>query len=1303
LRALHAALVSFALGLVPASDCLGTVLYPEYVIEADPPVWGPGSVKPDHIPLTVLIRDDIAVEGVRLSDAARAEGLQLIPEEAPWDRDVPEGYRLERYRIMGRLAPETQDIEVELTVEGEAVRKQIVLTEAALSDPPTPVLVEVPRIDPSSFSSPLPSPRVGIAPASKPGPMTAPRLVAVTGRILFQLPDGTPVGVDGATVKVMEPVDILDDNPLGEGVTDVNGDIDFTFIMDGTQDIYVRVEAANGTAVNVGTGLFFHTYARHIDYDAFSGTVIDLGNISWGGNFNTALWLTYAITWAQRSIEGGGYDLDRMHIRYPDDSQEVSWYSPLGGTEGIHLRSDRAWRTSTLYHEYGHHFVYQHAAAIAPAYCNGLCEPAGSCGHCYWCEENEAVAWSEGFPTWIAYLLRRTHAADLGWELPDFSPRDDEYIQGCGEKGGSLERAMSTEGQFTSFLIDLVDGNNENDPAYDTEAMDRTQFDPELILHVATVDRPTNSYTFIADMRDYLQTLPGFTNLDLVHYWSTVRNNGLDEDGIPPTAPTSVSSTTHPVGVSSASNMPVLLFSGGVDDFSGVQAHYVTMTQNNPAAPDESGTTFDGSSLTWPLPLAPGTWYANVRAVDGAGNRSLDHISYGPMLIAPPLPIDLEPTVDYLWENPIVVRNTPDATGTAAGYPAELLPGDAYLNLFFANTSPSGAPGDTLTVVMHLDGNVQEWFPVFRPTIGAGEQFVFTNMGPHNLAGGGRHRVTAKIDITNALPETDELNNNHGVSFVVRPEPLIPGPWQTMPPPPNAEQGSEVIPGTPDNVAGVRLTPAHEFGAVLMHPNDANWYSAYELRAFQPSSGVTNGFDTALATATAGSGIAAIVVAAAGSPTGSFDFGVRANPAIYDYRIRAVDSIPRPLVGVTSLGWTEDDWLSLLEFDFGPGDLGYFNITLSVDYESFGLNQSIDLYWIAQADTAKALAYAVLGQVGRDRFFTTDLNIVGEGTYALAVRRHNAYNLWATAAAIDVATHTSPLPEVSIPLVYPKWPGGFVPTPSFTQDDTLDFPTELLGEVASTYINFAVQNLGSAPTPFFTAKMYVGTEKALTASLGPILPGAWLEYRHPTPFTIGGGRRVLSLVLDPDDLMTELSEQNNVYAMQWGWTGYTIYPGQPLSRPYPPDPAAWLGSVPVLLASNPAPDGEDGDAVPLNFIAPNCDGLRLDPSQAGSGIDWHGVALMPAAGENVDLELFQGGVPAALAYVDDLAGSHSDSSACEFVLVDLGEGAQGVFDAGVYAVTGNQNYVVHAAAAAPLPTPWAAPPTGPSVCLRGRS
>ncbi len=103
-------------------------------------------------------------------------------------------------------------------------------------------------------------------------------------------------------------------------------------------------------------------------------------------------------------------------------------------------------------------------------------------------------------------------------------------------------------------------------------------------------------------------------------------------DVTPPTAPTSLSSSSHTVSVWSNDNTVAINWSGATDATSGVSGYSVLFDHAASTLPDMTIETF-ATSYTSAVLADDNDWYAHVRTRDAAGNWSTTARHLGPFLI----------------------------------------------------------------------------------------------------------------------------------------------------------------------------------------------------------------------------------------------------------------------------------------------------------------------------------------------------------------------------------------------------------------------------------------------------------------------------------------------------------------------------------------------------------------------------------------------------------------------------------------------------------------------------------------------
>ncbi|MEM9799871.1 MAG: S8 family serine peptidase [Planctomycetota bacterium] len=97
-----------------------------------------------------------------------------------------------------------------------------------------------------------------------------------------------------------------------------------------------------------------------------------------------------------------------------------------------------------------------------------------------------------------------------------------------------------------------------------------------------------------------------------------------------PSAPTGVTSSTHPVGSTRCEDTLTVRWNGASDVHSGIEGYGIFWTNSPMSTP---GQVLDETSPQTTANLGAGTWYLHVRTVDVAGNWSSDVAHFGPFTI----------------------------------------------------------------------------------------------------------------------------------------------------------------------------------------------------------------------------------------------------------------------------------------------------------------------------------------------------------------------------------------------------------------------------------------------------------------------------------------------------------------------------------------------------------------------------------------------------------------------------------------------------------------------------------------------
>lgn len=1257
------------LSVLLPSVVLATVEVPKVLIRAELPDRPLAEGDGFSIPVDLYIRDDAAVTDLEARADLRSAALGFDSEWSP--QAAPRGYRVERHRLTGTLEPGLDRVRFLVTADGEIWEDRIHLRQ--IGDPTeAPIPVDPakgssgPLLDPTLFSRPDPVPSG--YPTADPTQAKAPRTVRVHGRLMMRPNDAEPrQGIDGITVYFMQVRDILDDIELRVETTDVNGNFDFNVTVDGTPDLYIKVRALN-SVVNVGTDAGFQTYGINFPTrENYAGTDFNLGEVLIGTRMNHPSWIVSTITRAHRWYVANGTTLPSVNVRWIDDVLGSSVYLPIAGLEGIHLRSSATWQSDTVVHEYGHHFVAASPVQEVwpPDYTNSNC----GWSHCGWCEETQATAWSEGLPYFLQQEINADHLATYGWAQPN--DRTYENLQDCSESEAPGEFPREIELFLAAFLNDLIDAPRD-DSIFAPGIFEESELHISDILYVARTSRASNTTAFLDAMRTYLAG-GLFTDEQRQEFWAAAAVNGMDADSVPPTPVTSVSSPTHQVGVTSASNLPIMTFFGATDDNSGVDRYRVAIMASA-GAPDGTAIDFDEASIAWPTTLAQGSYYINVTVLDRAGNESVHH-SHGPIVVGPPDPLDLGLFQPGLWEDAFLVRHSADVTASTGAVEPVLLPNtDLYLSLTTRNLSAGAGLVDPFRHWISLDGvNVVD--ETYDPGLMTSQQeFQVLNAGPHQL-GPGRHYVEIRLDGGHVVPEDDETNNRIGRSLVVRPDILAPGPWQVFGEGPDEYTSFATTQPYP-NLAGHRIAPANDYAAVQLAT--ASTRTDYSLQLHTLSTGFDNGFELPITSShTRDTQVETIFLNTSALGAASFDVGVRKRDvgSLPGYSMRHVSSQSLAPGASTTLPWTDQDDLALLEMTFNALETGPFTVEVDADFDPSDSYPELRLYWM-EPGTGTVVPHsttpdAITDDDGRA---TLELNVPSTGTYCLAVFRDTRLYGAPQAVDIDITTSTVPQPDLTIFRDNHLWELPFIPHFQPQQGPSLQVPLFLFGE-SGTFFNFDVLNAGQVAVTDLQVAVdldgVVGQQFFLSEipSVGAL---GTASFYGSTGASVPGGRHTLTVHLDPWNGIQERDESNNLLSMQFGWQGPDLVAGVDVGMAAPPDRYGGSDHLELFVAEG-IPGGEEPASLPINYFADNADGFLLPASLAKAQARWVAVGTMPGAASNVDVRLHEV-MEAARRFTLPLAESGWGVGESDFVLLDRGAISSRDFDISVVGVEGVEGY-----------------------------
>lgn len=1108
-------------------------------------------------------------------------------------------------------------------------------TGGLLATRPGSEALPFPGVDRSLPLPPLPPDRP--APDLREDPVKS---VRVYGRFAYHREDGTLIGADGVWVKVYDE-DLLFDDLLGDGVTNAQGYFDLTVSTGKSDtDLYVEFELDN-SVVEVQDPTWGTDYSwRTATMDNYGGAEWNVGT-KWPGNESDhpAVHVFTDIVRTWRWANGYGYNTPDVEVDWPE-SGDGAWYT--SSSETIHITHDREWRESTHSHEYGHHFIKKFAVLQDPDYCNTICDDSypTDCGHCLWCEENPHDAWNEAFPNWFGDVIPGTYAAVYG-NAPGYC-YDFESLHTCSEDG-TYHDPEDTEGYLSALLVDIYDSNygpGDDHPQY-PGYYDLMTLDAQEILLVTTADHPLNPYDF---MYKFMDRYPGAA----AGLWFTAMNCGFDCDRELPTAPTSLTSSSHPVGCDLPDATVELSWTRATDDASGVAGYGWRFTLGSAAMPDATQDINNTDHLISP-PLLPGTYYFTLRSVDNAGNWDDSYASYGPFTIHTAEPTNLTFHPRTGWDYPMVPSTEGDNTSSSCTVSDFLLSSElTYWNISGINDGEV-ATGSTLQARVMVDGAQKAWCS--WGTIGAGGTYIGTNLYPV-LVRPGRHTFSGEMDYADAIAESDETDNLSGHQFI----------WTPQVVPPEAPAliiNDSVLRGGWDHVVdgsvlwfncyGVRFTGSGWWNALAVAPYVET--VDMDVRLHVASVGSEDGFAGNLGWSGRSAGLLdAVIVNRNTMGLADWDCGIL-NQTGGNYSFYAHHAVSELHVFPDSLtvALTANRNLLLREFQIAEDDTGPVQVDVWTDPPVAGLVaqwldndfNTGDLYDFAARDVTDAQGHAQLS------------TSAGQGGYYCLVLYRDPF---AVPGALTLTVKVQPTCPNLQPGALAGWHAPFVPLPEDTGTPAVvALPDTLLGGTP-TWFNTAVAN--ASPTAADGVYVHAQLDGLAEGHLYyPLISGdSTLGYNWNGTHTVRGGRHTLAMVIDRDGLIEEMCETDNHYGEQYVWSPLVLESGD--------------------LATRPAPPGATGGWTEIASGEPNwfnCDGLRA----ADSDTWWQALAVMPADATNVDIRLHLPLEGVKDGFAANLKRSGWGSGQSDFLLVNYNVAQGGDRDVGVLLDEGTGGYGAH--------------------------
>jgi len=1049
-------------------------------------------------------------------------------------------------------------------------------------------------------------------------------IINVHGRFGYYREDGSYHPAQAMRIYVYDQ-DSGDDDLLGTGFTDHDGYYEIN-VESGDSgetypDLYVRFETWN-YRIETKDPTYENIYAWATGVqNNFSGSEWDVGSLVPSSDTNQPAVHLHTngsrVHWFLNLR--AGYDTPAVNVLWPDGTSGA-WYNGAG----VHISTERQWREDTLSHEYGHHWETSFSSIEPFDYCNGICDFGGNCGHCLWCEESDVIAWLEGFANFMADEF--TRFLDDYYPIAPLYFRSFESLATCdGTNYGDPEL---TEGYAAAVLRDISDVVSAADdhPQYPGWG-DALGAGITGILTVVDYDNPNGPSDFLDK---HIARYPNLRN----YLWETAMNCGYNRDGAAPGNVTNLTSPSHSTTGDSPDPTIDYTWTTAYDDVSGIEGYGIFLAGwvGMPSAELDIGAVNSYTTET----LAPGTYYLNIRAMDRDGNWSSTYASYGPVVIRDPDPVDLAfielPNWDYYA---FPSQGTDNSASEAHVTPVlEGNIGSNHLNIYGRNTGEVALPTG-FCVMAAIDD--QSMLTPCWGAIGPGGGFIAYDWGNYSVRGG-RHTFHAELDTYEEIAESNETNNIFGRQFVWTGLPLSPFAPVVRNAPPGSTDGWENSGGILwYNTDGLSFQSTGWWNAVAVHSVDPA--DDYDIRLHEGSTGSENGFGSNVGWSARPAGRLDVVLVnrnLAGS--NPYDVGVlNHDEGMSNYVAEHVTSAEYTFGDSLDVSLGQDDYLGIMEFWITADDTGRVTVTVATDPADPPLYAA----WMDRSFETGTLDMAMAqGSTGSEGFVRFDMHLQVTGYYALVLYRDPSDG----GAPVGATVEVQPTPADLEPYWAAGWYSPLVPRPD--QDGTptsVPIPEILHGNVVDTWLNVAATNSGYLPVT--SARNEIRLDGVYFGGLTYTVlnPGAISRFNYTFPLEVRGGRHVLSMHMDPEEVVEEISETNNLYGRQWVWSPLVVPMNSIIGRNAPPDATAgWTEGFGSWY---------------------NCDGLRMPDDDFHW---WQGAAVMPITSTgNVDVRLHLPSEGATSGFAANLAASLWSAGQSDFVLVNHNMAIVQPYDVGV--------------------------------------
>ena len=1045
-----AAALCLAVGLAPPAQ--GRVVI-GLTIEMEPPETGPAAGQPYEGRLWIHVPRDMdlkhfAIEGTGWTDLTwTPRGLTALRADQPL-----------AVEFSGVPPSAATSLRIIAMADGKTVRRDFTMGGAEFERdravrPLQPTDLPLPAVRGSAAASPRPAgPAVRIDDALAPEKDRLSYDIRVHGRLAYRRDSAMTLGADGLTVQICDK-DLLIDDVLGTTVTGTDGTFDLTVHWDSQigetyPDLYVVFRAEN-TEVTVKRWYMIDPYLIAIGpWENYQGLELNVGNVlpvEEDAQAIPHLVSNYTRFW--RYMNTRGHDTSFLKVHWPEPEEDGAYYT--SATETIHLARSDQWESGTQSHEFGHHVHHGLASMPDIDYCNGVCdrdEPS-DCGHCDWCEEDEDIAWVEGWAQYISHVITPTFDALYG--TPAINTREYENLHRCVEDT-LWDEALVTEGFTAAVLVDIDDTHVDDDP-HTAGFGDRMALGGQAVLDLLDDYGAMGTVEFL---RDALAAYPEQKE----NLWWTAMNNGFDLDEAPPDLVTPIVCGTHLPGVPSANPNATFHWQRPDDDASGVQGYAVAMREGAPINPIGFGWVDDVTTVTF-SDLAPGTYYFCIRPADWSEKWCDDYSSSGPYIITEPEPRNLVFELQTGWDFYVLPRGTADTEPQDCTLPPTL-DGTAptYWNLFARNDGDLSTGADMIAGV-EVDG--VELDRVSGGDVGGGLTFLAMNQGPVTVRGG-LHTFAGCLDPDGLIEETSESDNRIGLQLTWRPPTVTPQSvyYNALPvPDPTGGWGSVSAPFKIYNCFGLNFNSSGRWNAFVMWSDNPT--ADYDLRLHQAVESSQGGFAVTTASSGQPAGWAdAVLVNRHQAGTVSWDAGI-INPALdsaalkYQHATSAAVAFGDSVTEVMGL----NEYIFLREFEVEFIE----NKDISLDLWTDPPQADVLFAWrdsdFVTGSILEADGVALTGPDGRAHL---DVEAQAEGFTCLMICRQPKDG----DADLQVTYRIRPtLPDLE-PVHLAGWHAPVVPrAQANAAADLVALPTTLPGGYEQTWYNFGVVERGVPSLP----------------------------------------------------------------------------------------------------------------------------------------------------------------------------------------------------------------------------------------------